>query len=173
MVDKVLGGYGEVGTSIIPSIYSQFHYDPGDQTRNFDIAKANQILDDAGYTKGSDGIRTLPGGEKKLSFRIFGRSDYPLSKDTVAYIKGWLNKIGIDSQVQIMSNDKLNEIIANGEYDLFEYDWGVEPNPDYQLSVFLCSSRSIAVPSTCRLPTSGGRKAKQARWWLRMCAKPR
>ena len=57
LVDKVLGGYGEVGTSIIPDDLREHPLRPGRQTRNFDPAKANQILDDAGYTKGADGIR--------------------------------------------------------------------------------------------------------------------
>ena len=41
-----------------------------------------------------------------------------------------------------MSEDKLTEIIGDGEYDMFEWGWVVEPDPDYQLSTFLCSSRS-------------------------------
>ena len=135
LVSKVLGGYGEPGTSIIPTIYAKEHYDPGDKTRTFNLDTANQILDDAGYTKGSDGIRTMPGGGKKLSFRLFGRSDSPTSKDSVQYIAGWLAKIGIDVKTQIVSEDNLTQIIGDGAYDMFEWGWVVEPDPDYQLSV--------------------------------------
>ncbi len=148
LVDKVLGGYGTQATSIMPPLYAAYHYDPGADTRNQDFAKANQILDDAGYARGPDGIRVMPGTGRKLSFRLFGRADYPPSKDVVQYVQGWLKNIGIDVTVQITSNDKVNEIIANGEYDMFEYDWGVEPDPDYQLSTFLCSSRSTKDGST-------------------------
>jgi peptide/nickel transport system substrate-binding protein len=142
LVDKVLGGYGQQGSTIIPPIYALTHLEPANH-RDFDIAKANQMLDDAGYTKGSDGIRTDPNnGGKKLSFRLFGRDDSPTSKDSVQYIEGWLKQIGIDTQVQIVSENKLTDIIGNGEYDLFEWGWVVEPDPNYQLSTFLCSSRS-------------------------------
>ena len=148
LVNKVLGGHGEAGTSIIPPIYELNHFDPGDATRAYDPAKANQILDDAGYTKGADGVRTMPNGGKKLSFRLFGRSDSPTSKDSVQYIQGYLKAIGIETTVQIVSEDKLTEIIGNGEFDLFEWGWVVEPDPDYQLSTFLCSSRSTKDGST-------------------------
>ncbi len=146
LVTKVLGGHGEIGTSIIPTIYALNHFDPGDQGRGYDPAKANQILDDAGYAKGADGIRTS--GGKRLTLRLFGRSDSPTSKDSVQYIQGWLKAVGIDAQVQIVSEDKLTEIIGNGEFDLFEWGWVVEPDPDYQLSTFLCSSRSSKDGST-------------------------
>jgi peptide/nickel transport system substrate-binding protein len=148
LVDKVLGGYGEAGTSIIPSIYADAHYDPGDTTRSFNLDKANQILDDAGYTKGSDGIRTIPGTGKRLTLRLFGRSSSPTSKDSVQYIAGWLGKIGIDVQIQIVSEDNLTQIIGDGDYDMFEWGWVVEPDPNYQLSTFLCSSRSTKSGST-------------------------
>src|SRR5262249_16593355 len=131
LVDKVLGGRGTVGTSIIPPIYADTHYDPGSDTRQFDIAKANQLLDDAGYTKGSDGIRTMPGGGRKLVFRLFGRDDSPTSKDSVQYIAAWLKEIGIQANVQIVSEDNLTQIIGDGKYDMFEWGWVVEPDPDY------------------------------------------
>ena len=88
------------------------HYDPADKTRNYDPDKANQMLDDAGYTKGSDGIRVDPASGKKLSFRLFGRDDSPTSKDSVQYIAGWLKDIGIEAKIQIVSEDKLTEIIG-------------------------------------------------------------
>jgi peptide/nickel transport system substrate-binding protein len=148
LVTKVLGGYGEAGTTIIPSIYALSHYDPGSDTRNYDPDKANQLLDAAGYTKGSDGIRTMPGGGKRLSFTLYGRDDSPSSKSSVQYIAGWLRNIGIEVNVKIVSEDNLTEIIGDGDYDMFEWGWVVEPDPDYQLSTFLCSSRSTKDGST-------------------------
>jgi peptide/nickel transport system substrate-binding protein len=148
LVEKVLGGHGQQGTSIIPPIYASTHYDPGSDTRTFNIDKANQLLDNAGYTKGGDGIRVDPSSGKKLTFRLFGRDDSPTSKDSVQYIQGWLQQIGIQANVQIVSENKLTEIIGNGEYDMFEWGWVVEPDPDYQLSTFLCSSRSTKSGST-------------------------
>jgi peptide/nickel transport system substrate-binding protein len=148
LVDKVLGGYGQVGSSVIPDIYADTHYDPGSDTRKFDPAKANQMLDDAGYTKGSDGVRVDPASGKRLSFRLFARDDSPSSQDSSRYIQGWLKDVGIETNIQVVSEDKLTEIIGDGEYDMFEWGWVVEPDPDYQVSTFLCSSRSTKDGST-------------------------
>jgi peptide/nickel transport system substrate-binding protein len=147
LVDKVLGGYGSVGNSVIPPIYQSLHYDPGNTAFTFDLSKANQILDDAGYKRGAGGIRVAPDG-KQLSLRLFGRSDSPTSQQTVQYVSDWLQQIGIQIKVQIVSEDNLTQIIGDGDYDLFEWGWVVEPDPDYQLSTFTCAQRSTKSGST-------------------------
>jgi peptide/nickel transport system substrate-binding protein len=142
LVDKVFGGYASPGTSIIPPVYANLHYDPGPAAYTFDLAKANQLLDQAGYTKGSDGIRRMPGNGKPLVFRLYGRTSSDTSQHTVPYVAGWLQQIGIKANVKLVSEDNLTDIIGKGKYDLFEWGWVVEPDPDYQLSTFTCASRS-------------------------------
>jgi peptide/nickel transport system substrate-binding protein len=142
LVQKVYGNYASVGSSIIPSLYANLHYDPGASAFPFDLAKANQLLDQAGYTKGSDGIRRMPGGGKELTFRLYGRSSSETSQRTVPYVAGWLQEIGIKANVKLVSEDNLTDILGKGTYDLFEWGWVVEPDPDYQLSTFTCASRS-------------------------------
>ena len=41
-----------------------------------------------------------------------------------------------------MSEDALTEIIGEGKFDMFEWGWVVEPDPNYQLSTFTCANRS-------------------------------
>ena len=41
-----------------------------------------------------------------------------------------------------MSDSQLTADIGNGQYDMFIWGWGVEPNPDFQMSVFTCGQRS-------------------------------
>jgi peptide/nickel transport system substrate-binding protein len=142
LVDRVLRGLGEPGSSIMPPAYADLYYTPGDKEYKFDLAKANSLLDGAGYTRGSDGIRVDPNSGKKLSFRLFGREDSEESKGSVQFVQGWLKEIGIDAKVTIMAEDKLTEVIGAGEFDLFEWGWGVEPDPDFQVSTFTCDQRS-------------------------------
>ncbi len=142
LVDKVEGGFAIPGDSFIPPVYAAQHYTPTTDARPFDIAKANAILDDAGYTKGADGIRVDPSNGKPLNLRLFGRADSPSSKNTVQFVQGWLKQIGINPQVKILDSDNLDQQIAEGKYDLFEFGWVDEPDPSYQMSVFECSSRS-------------------------------
>jgi len=77
-----------------------------------------------------------------MEMRLFGREDSPESQQSVQYVQGWLKEIGIDAKLTIMAEDKLTDVIGNGEYDMFEWGWGVEPDPNFQLSTMTCDQRS-------------------------------
>ena len=139
LVDKILDGYGTPGSTIIPPLYSTLHEDPGTQT--YDPARANQILDDAGYAMGPDGIRVGPDG-KPMSYRLFVRSDSATSVKAGEYFKSYLADIGIEANIKPVTEDALYEIVGQGNFDMFEWGWVVEPDPDYQLSTFTCAKRS-------------------------------
>jgi peptide/nickel transport system substrate-binding protein len=141
LVKKVLLDTGIAGTSIIPPIYAQFHYTPPKSaTYHYDPAKAEQILNADGWKMGPNGVRVKDG--KQLSLRLFVRNQSPTQTQDAPYIKGWLNAIGIKVTTTAMSDSQLTAVIGNGQYDMFMWGWGVEPNPDFQLSVFTCGQRS-------------------------------
>jgi peptide/nickel transport system substrate-binding protein len=152
IVNKVLRGLGKPGVGVIPPVYSAYKFDPGASARTFDIAKANSLLDAAGYTKGSDGSRVDPKSGKKLDFRLFGRTEDENSKGVVPYIQDWMNQIGIKTKVQFVTDDKLTDIIAHGNYEMFTWGWGVEPDPGFQLSTFTCDQRDTG---TAKDPVAG------------------
>jgi peptide/nickel transport system substrate-binding protein len=141
LVDKVLNKHGSVASGVIPPVYPNQHWNPGAAMRGYDPAKANQLLDAAGYARGSDGIRVGKDG-KALKFRLFGRNESKTSTSDVAFIREWLKDIGIDVTIQNMSEDQLTDVVGKGEFDMFEWGWVVEPDPDFQLSVFTCDQRS-------------------------------
>jgi peptide/nickel transport system substrate-binding protein len=140
LVKRVLLGYGAPGTSVIPPIYPQFHYNPGASAYTYDPAKAEQILTADGWKPGPGSIRVKNG--KQLSLRLFIRSSSATETQAAPYIKSWLEAIGIKVTTSFMSDDQLTQVIGDGDYDLFVWGWGVEPNPDFQLSVFTCGQRS-------------------------------
>lgn len=133
LVDRVLNGHGSPGDTFIPPVYPLLHYTPP-APQNFDLAKANQLLDAAGYPKKADGTR--------FALRLFARQESQDSQSTAEFVKSWLKEIGIDVTVKVMSEDTLTEVIGQGDYDMFEWGWVVEPDPDYQMSVFTCGKRS-------------------------------
>jgi peptide/nickel transport system substrate-binding protein len=141
LLDRVLHNHGTVATGVIPPLYANTHWSPGRAERMFDPGKANQILDDAGYRKGADGVRVGTDGNR-LTLRLFGREQSEQSKDAVEHIRGYLKDVGIDAVVTIMSEDALTSVISKGLYDMFEWNWVVEPDPDFQLSTFTCDQRS-------------------------------
>jgi peptide/nickel transport system substrate-binding protein len=148
LVNRTLDGRGEVGSTIIPPIYSQYHYEPPDPV-TYDPDKANQILDDAGYkVDPKTGIRTMPDGSDPLIYHLYSRQNSETSQTTIRYLQGFLKAIHIGSTVQSVSENRLYEIAGEGTYDMYEWGWVVEPDPDYQLSTFTCGQFSYK--------TSGG-----------------
>jgi peptide/nickel transport system substrate-binding protein len=53
----------------------------------------------------------------------------------------WLDDLGIDSEVTNMESGKLTNVILEGNYDIFQWGWYVEPDPDSILSYFTCGQR--------------------------------
>jgi peptide/nickel transport system substrate-binding protein len=142
-VDKVLLGYGTPGISPVQPTATTGAWTPGasDPDLSFSIAGANTLLDQAGYTMGPDGVRIDPKTNKPLDLRFFSRASDQPSIDIVPYVQGWLKQIGIKLEPQTMSSAKLGNVILAGNYDLFEWGWYPNPDPNYILDIFTCEQR--------------------------------
>ena len=73
----MLAGHGKVAQTLSTSPDTSWTPDiPADKVFDFDLDKARQMLEDAGYkdTDG-DGVREMPGGGKPLNFAYYVRSD--------------------------------------------------------------------------------------------------
>src|SRR5215475_12516961 len=145
--NKVLQGYGKVGASIIPPPYGQWAYNPGDGAYTYDPTKAGQMLDAAGYTKGANGNRIDPKTHKEMNLRFDAPNDDPVVKQAVAFIQGYLQAVGIKTTTQLLDEDKLTDVIANGEDDIYVWGWAVSPDPSFQLSTMTCAQRDTGTPS--------------------------
>lgn len=141
LLSRVLEGYGKPAQTEEPSVYPLYYgYASGADQHSYDIAKANQMLDDAGYRKGSDGIRLDKSG-KPLTLRLMGRNSDPTHPLMANYVKAWMKDIGINLNVSMVSPNQVNETSTLGQYDLYFTGWGIGPDPDFQLSINRCSSR--------------------------------
>jgi peptide/nickel transport system substrate-binding protein len=149
---KVMQGYGQIGQSIIPPNYSAFSFNAGSNAYTYDKAKAEQMLDAAGYTKDSSGYRIDPATHKELNLRFDAPNDDPNTKSSVQQIAGWLADVGIKTKTDLVQEDKLTDLVAHGEVDIYVWGWGVEPDPSFQLSTMTCDQRDTGTPSD---PTSG------------------
>jgi peptide/nickel transport system substrate-binding protein len=145
LVQRVFLGDGQAASTIIPPIYPQYHYNPpASEIYTYDPKKAEAMLTADGWKMGPNGIRVKNG--KQLNLRLYYGSDSPTYTADAPYIKSWLNSIGIGVTVTAMSTGTETQDIGNGDYDTFIWGWGVEPNPDFQLSVFTCAQRSAGSP---------------------------
>lgn len=138
LVDEVMFGLADPGLTLIPKGLGTF-YNSSIKDYSYDVAKANQTLDDAGYldTNG-DGIREMPGGGQPLSFRL----QWPNTNDYYAHeaelLKVMWSQIGIDTQLQESTSDDLTSVCCPAfDYDLILWEWGSDPDPNFLLSVML------------------------------------
>lgn len=144
LLDRALGGLGEIGQGYLPPAYSAWQWSPEPGTRrDFDLAKANRILDEAGYRLGPDGVRVMPDG-RVLSLRVYAPGEQPFYQQTGQHLAGWLRDVGITVDLQVLASTRLNDLTGAGDFDMYLGGWRVKPDPDQVLSVQTCGTR----PST-------------------------
>ena len=135
IVDRV-EGHATVADTISPSANPAWMPEiPDDQKYEFDLDKANALLDEGGYedTDG-DGVREMPGGGQPLKMRYAVRSESPSSQPTAEFITGWLKDIGIATTQKVYDDGQLTELILKGDYDMFVWGWVPFVDPDPMLS---------------------------------------
>jgi peptide/nickel transport system substrate-binding protein len=140
IVNRVLAGIGKPADTLSTSPNPEWAPDiPVSQRYDFDLDKANKILDDAGYkdTDG-DGIREMPGGGKPLNFVYGQRTEGDAGAPTYELVSGWLKEIGIDTTRKVYDDSQLTVVIGKGDYDLFSWGWTPFVDPDPMLSYFTC-----------------------------------
>lgn len=135
LVDIVLQGLGSPGDTVVPpTLGGGFWHDPNITDVQFDIAKANQILDDAGYKLGSDGVRAK--GDARLDFRLQFPTSNPVYPRIADMLASWYKQIGVKANVEGVDSDSLTAAMTpTGDYDLVIWGWGPDPDPDFILSV--------------------------------------
>ena len=138
IAETVYQGAGEPGSTIVPPAVGRFHWEPPAEEVAYDPERAAELLDEAGYTVGDDGMRTLPDGSPIGTLRLFARSDSATSTDVMTYFQEWLADLGIDAEVSTVESTRLTDIILEGEFDAFEWGWYVDADPTSMLSYMTC-----------------------------------
>jgi peptide/nickel transport system substrate-binding protein len=141
LVDRVLGGYGQVGAGYLPPIFDDYFWTPGPgERRTFDLAAANRQLDEAGYAKGPDGVRRTRQGEP-LNFDFLLHGDEAADAQVGEFVKQWLRDVGINVELQPVSDNQVNDRTTAGDFDLAISGWSANPDPDYVLRLQTCGAR--------------------------------
>lgn len=142
IIETAYQGAGLPGSTIVPPAYTDFHWEPtGDLAPRFDLDQAGQLLDEAGYTEGGDGLRTQPDGEPIGTLQLYARTDSKSSIDTMDFFREWLDELGIKAEVHAVDSNSLTGRILEGNFDAFAWGWFVEPDPDTMLSYMTCGQR--------------------------------
>lgn len=118
IIDQVVDGFGEQIGSYLFTGFAAHEIEPA----AFDAAAAEQVLDEAGWVPGDDGIRVKDGVRAELDFTtVSGNQSYKLVQQL---IQQNLKDIGIDVKLRTDSLTKIfagyqdGGILANRRYDL-------------------------------------------------------
>ncbi len=136
IIDVVLLGLGEPGIALIPSGLGDW-FNSNIRDYEFDVDKANQILDDAGYLDtNNDGVREMPDGSRPLTFRLNWpdtESTYPRIADLLSEMWG---EIGITVEMQQVESDTLTAQCCPAlDFDIILWGWIADPDPNTLLII--------------------------------------
>jgi len=113
---RVFRGFRIPAHNIVP-IDNPFELKTGLDPYAYNPAKANALLDEAGYKKGSDGIRRDPSGNK-LHFVISTTTSSVRARE-FPVIQAYWKEIGVETEFKPMASSKFfGDILPKGEYDL-------------------------------------------------------
>lgn len=132
----ILLGLGTPGTALLPDGLGVW-YNTNIKDYEYDIAKANQMLDDAGYADtDSDGVREMPDGSNPLTFRINWPSDSIDAPRMAELLSEMWGQVGVKLEAQALDPDALTSICCPAfDFDIILWGWGSDPDPNLLLSV--------------------------------------
>jgi peptide/nickel transport system substrate-binding protein len=112
-----LNALEEAPRSFLPPTSPNF--DPTIVPTPYDPARAAALLEAAGFSLGSDGIRADAQG-RRLAFHLAANLDWDLGRRVVESVKDQWRSIGIDTTLE---NRRMSEILAKRQFDLAFYTW--------------------------------------------------
>lgn len=127
IIQEVLFGNGQSAYS--PILESMIGHKDDLNKRDFNLDKANQLLEDKGWKKGDDGIRKKDNTRLEINLIT---ADWDELSQTAQIIKRQWEKVGIRVNVNVLSiSDFQQNYIRPREYDalLFGQVLGADPDP--------------------------------------------
>jgi len=145
IVKTSLLGYGQPGSSIIPPATGHW-YNPSVTPTPFNLTKAAQLLNQAGFKMGPNGVRIADG--HPMSYTIIMPSDTTggYGDRSFQIIQTDFRKIGVQLNPKNLDNSAAFSAITANHYRSFElsmWDWVPLIDPDFMLSVLTCGSFNV------------------------------
>lgn len=144
IIDVALLGLGSQGVGLVPPGLGDYFIGT-EADHAFDVAAANALLDEAGYTDtDGDGIRECKSGQDCPTGDLTLRFNFPDDIDTAPreaeLIKGMWEAVGVTTEIAALDSDTLTSICCpTFDYDVILWGWGSDPDPGFLLSVTTCA----------------------------------
>jgi len=129
IVKKLFNGLSTVAVGTEPVLSWAYQPDKITTKYNYDPKKAAQLLDDAGWKAGSDGIRAKDG--KRLSFSMWTNSGNKTRENYLLVLQDAWKAIGVEMKPQFEEfSVYLDRINKNFDFEMFlgGFSWGTDPD---------------------------------------------
>lgn len=139
ILQKLYHGIGILQEQPAPKVAPYF--DPSIKQVPFDLAKANQMLDAAGWKRGADGIRQKNGVRLDLNFAT--ATGTVINDQLIELIRQTWKQLGVNITVSHYLNTLLfgqyqtGGILYRGKFDVAYFAWGVDAIGDLS-SIYGC-----------------------------------
>ncbi|WP_025681301.1 ABC transporter substrate-binding protein [Paenibacillus massiliensis] len=127
IVQGVYGPYANV-INIPQSTESWAYTTEGVEKYEFDMEKAKQLLDEAGWTVGADGIREKDGKKFKINFSA--TADNPVVDSLLPIMTNNYKELGIDLAAETLDFNAIMDKKDTGNFEMFFAAWSLTPDPD-------------------------------------------
>ena len=106
-------------------------YDPNVTVYAYDTAKANKLLDDDGWKRGTDGIRTKDG--RRLSFTIITQAGYAIRENIAQTLQRQFKDVGVDAKVKLIDGTSITSVWFSGNFEAMLHWWQMGADPEVTL----------------------------------------
>lgn len=127
IVEGIYGPYGNV-INIPQSNVSWAYTEDNIETYEFDLEKAGQLLDEAGWTLNSKGLREKDGEVFKVNFSA--TADNPVVDALLPIMTQNYKELGIEIVAETLDFNAIMDKSNTGEYEMYFAAWGLTPDPD-------------------------------------------
>ena len=139
LVEAVLAGHGEPGSTIIPPFHTRWHVEP-DNPRTFDIEEAKRRLQAAGYELNGEN-RLLDKEGNPITLRLTWPDSESENGSIAPFLVEWFGELGIQVDAAVTEEGKLIEDVTGppegpANYDIYMWGWVGDPDPTSLLNFF-------------------------------------
>ncbi|MCC5829677.1 MAG: peptide-binding protein [Phycisphaeraceae bacterium] len=129
MADRI--NYGLATVSAGPFHFMGPQANPDIRPWPHDVERARRLLEEAGYTRGRDGILVDAEG-RPFRFSLSTASGSPVGEEQALYIRDALAQVGIDMRVDLLEWSTLLSRINERNFDAIMLGWtgGIETDPN-------------------------------------------
>ena len=126
VASTAFNGTAIAATSIMPP--HNWAYDPDNDSPPFDVVGARRMLDEAGWTVGSDGVREKDG--KRLAFGFMHTTSTTSAEIAEEIQRAWRD-IGADAELRAVPRNVLvGQVEPAGTFDVILAGYGYDVDPD-------------------------------------------